>query len=123
MTSRSEPPPSIPPPPLTPPPSQRASSPSHATGWRPADDDVSLEAVDWRARTSLRRVDRALDAIGKLNTSVDTLSATMQAWSAKSERHWQTASRLAWAIGVPLVVAAVLGAGALAWQWVSTLHH
>jgi len=120
MTTRSEPPPSIPPPP---PVSQRATSSDPHAGWRPADDDSSPEATDWRSRTALRRSDRALDALGDLKSSVNTLSATMQAWSAKSERHWQTVTRLAWAVGVPILIAIVLGLGAIAWNWISTLHH
>jgi ABC-type nitrate/sulfonate/bicarbonate transport system permease component len=84
---------------------------------------VSLEAIDWRARTSLRRADRALDALERLTTSVQTLSTTMQTWSTRWDKHWQTLSRLAWAVGVPVLVAVVLGVGVSVWRWISTLHH
>ena len=116
MTARSDLPPSAPAP-------QSQRAPDQYAGWRPADDDMSPLATDWRARTALRRGDRALEGVAQLKTSVDTLSTTMLSWSARSERHWQTASRLAWIVGPPLLVAVLLGAGALAWSWISTLHH
>lgn len=119
MNSRSEPPPSYPPPASE---GQRVSS-TELPGWRPADDDVSLRAVDWRARTSLRRVDRALTVVDKLTTNVETLNTTIHAWNTRWDKHWTTISRLAWAVGVPLLVAAMLGIGAQIWRWISTLHH
>lgn len=123
MARRSDPPPSYPPHTPAAPPSARASTPDMYPGWRPADDDVSLQAVDWRARTSLRRSDRALGAIEQVDASVKKLSATVEAWSTRSDKHWHTLARLAWAVGVPVLVAIVLGLGALAYQWISTLHH
>lgn len=123
MATRSDPPPSYPPQLPPTPPSARASVPDHYTGWRPADDDVSLQAIDWRARTSLRRSDRALGAIERVDESVGKLRATVEDWSTRSDRHWRTVARLAWAVGVPLLVAMLLGAAALAWSWISTLHH
>lgn len=35
----------------------------------------------------------------------------------------ESRARLAWGIGIPVAVAIVLGALAIAWRWASTLHH
>lgn len=126
MTLPSEPPPSSPP--LSadasaPPGRLSWPQPQHPPGWRPAEDDLSLAAVDWRARTGLRRADRALGALDKLNDNVAKLNATLDEWSSKAERHWKTVSRLAWGVGLPLLVTSVLGLAAWVWKWVSTLHH
>jgi hypothetical protein len=117
----SEPPPSYPPPTS----GDRQSRPTFgvASGWRPADEDDSPAAVAWRARTGLRRADRALTTIAELNGNVAALNKTITAWSETWGKHWATAAKLAWGVGLPVLVAAILGLGALAWRWVSTLHH
>ena len=101
----------------------RPTQPQVPQGWRPADDDTSLAAIDWRARTSLRRADRALGAIETLNQNVERLNATLDDWSGKAERHWKTVTRLAWAVGLPVLITSALGAAAWVWRWVSTLHN
>lgn len=101
----------------------RVSWPSHQPGWRPADDDDSHAAVAWRARTSLRRADRALGALRDLNENVVRLNATIESWSETWGKHWRTLSRVAWGVGIPVLVAVVLGVGAYVWRWLSTLHH
>lgn len=56
------------------------------------------------------------DAVQRLEAVIE---ADKKAAIAAAERR----ARLAWSIGVPVVVAVLLGAGALVWRWVSTLHH
>lgn len=92
-------------------------------GWRPADEDSSAAAVDWRSRTALRRADRGLAAVTELAASVEKLNTTIDSWGQTWEKHWQRIGKLLWAIGVPLLVTALVGAGTLVWKWISTLHH
>lgn len=118
--SNSEPPPSCPPPSEE---LRGRSSIPMGDGWRPADDDDGPRAVAWRARTGLRRADRALTALGELNQNVARLNETMAQWSATIAKRWRTVSRVAWGAGIPILVAVILGLGGLAWEWVSTLRH
>ena len=104
-----------PPSPLPPPPSPRSSR----HGWRPADDDFSLEAIDYRARTALRRADRGLESIADLRKAVDTLTATIST-ADTTINLW--AGRAGKALGA-LALAALLGTARLVWAWASTLHH
>lgn len=97
------------------PPSPRTSR----HGWRPAEDDLSLEAIDWRSRTALRRADRGLDSIADLRKAVDTLTATITT-ADTTINLW--AGRAGKALGA-LALAALLGAARIFWLWASTLHH
>lgn len=58
-----------------------------------------------------------------IRDAVQRLEAVIEADKAAQIEAAARRARLAWAIGIPLVVAALLGAGALAWRWLATLHH
>lgn len=104
-------------------PSPPPSTSGFRYGWRPADEDCSLEAIDWRSRTALRRADRGLAAWTDLAASVESLTGTIKSWEETLNRHGRILGRLLWAVLVPVIVACVLGAGSLVWRWISTLHH
>ena len=120
--------------PESPLPPRPQSSPGHhgrwPEGWRPARSDGSTQALDYRAEEALRRIarkevaDEQRDAaIDGLTASVTTLSATITGWQAEGARRWAVSGFLAKAVGIPLLVMALAAIGAMAWQFVSTLHH
>lgn len=109
--------PSAPPPsPTPPPPSADVTLPP---GWQPAHTDESHRATSWRARTALRRADRALASFAALQVSVDRLDATIAAATSRLEL-W--AGRAGKVLGA-LVIAGSIALARLVWGWVSTLHH
>jgi len=59
----------------------------------------------------------------RLDASVTKLELAVEAWTRAQVEAAAARARLLWAVGVPVIVAALLGAGALAWRWVSSLHH
>lgn len=59
----------------------------------------------------------------RLDANVTKLKTTVEAWTAAQVEAATARARLVWAVGVPITVAALLGLGALAWRWISTLHH
>lgn len=107
---KSEPPPSHPRPRVEPEKQRPSAMPDPE--WRPAVDDSSLKATDYRARTALRRADRALDAIGSLNENVVKLDATIT--SFRRALLW-----VAGTVGVPLLLAAIKWIAATAWTAVA----
>lgn len=110
-----------------PPPSEgmRASVASNPwpNGWQPGDNEHTQKAVAWRAATALRRANRALYMVGKLDVSLNLLNTTMAASNAAWAKRWKTLSNLAWVVGAPVLIAAALGLARWAYSWVSTLHH
>jgi hypothetical protein len=99
----------------------RRSRPSlpGAPGWQPAHDDHSSEAVAWRATHAFNRSEETHERVDALQTSMDRLTKAMDTFSAT------TRTVLRWGLGIftALFTAALIGAGAIAWHWVSTLHH
>lgn len=88
-------------------------------GWTPAYDDHTPDAVAWRAAYALEESKRAHDEIGTLRTSMDSLNKTM------TKVDTGIRSFLRWVLGIATVIVttALLGGLAIAWRWVSTLHH
>ena len=77
-------------------------------GWHPANDDDSPRAVAWRARTALRRADRALSNQESLRDSIARLQRTIETAEARAEKLWTNVVKLAWGVGLPVLVAVVL---------------
>lgn len=99
------------------------SGPAVDDGWTPGHGDESHRAVAWRARTALRRADRALHSLASLGASVDRLDGTITTWSETWGARWAAAGRvLRWAAGI-VGALALAGAARAVWIWLSTLHH
>jgi hypothetical protein len=111
--------PSYPPPSPAPEPRASVTSAPALDGFWPADNDSTLRATDVRARTGLRRADRALAQFGELNENVAKLNTTFAAWNAAFEKHWERAGKIAWAA----VLAGVATGVGFFIRWLSTFHH
>jgi hypothetical protein len=94
-----------------------------ASGWAPEHERDDLEATAWRARRALEATEVHASALDKLTASVDKLSSSFDAWNAAAAARWKTTTTAAKVLLVPVAVAASLGIGRLAWDFVSTLHH
>jgi hypothetical protein len=92
-------------------------------GWRPANGDHSHSAVAWRAKTALRQTRQNTRELKKLTPAVEALTATLKASDEAWAARWSVLSKLMWGVGIPVLVAIVLGVGAVVVKWVSTLHH
>jgi hypothetical protein len=61
-------------------------------------------------------------ALKKLTPAVEALTeaykASDEAWAAR----WSTVSKIAWGVGLPVLVAITLGGLALLWRFLSTFH-
>lgn len=90
-----------------------------APGWQPAHDDHTEKAVAWRAAHAFNRAEETHERVDALQVSMDKLTASLDTFSAT------TRAVLRWGLGIftGLFLAALFGAGAIAWRWVSTLHH
>jgi hypothetical protein len=106
----------------------RRSSPSlpGAPGWTPAHTDHTPDAVAWRAAHAVAEAAEARQEsantrqeLATLRASVDRLDATLNTVNGAVR------SFLRWVLGIAtaVVIAGLIGAGAIAWRWVSTLHH
>lgn len=106
------------------PPSARPALSSGADdGWQPAHADDTPRAVAWRARTSLRRADRALETIEQLGEKISHLTTSIEGWTKTWEGHLAAGRRaIVWALRI-LGGLAVAGGGIALWRWLSTLHH
>lgn len=88
-------------------------------GWTPAHDDHTPDAVAWRAAQALEKAEQAHEEISSLRGSVDKLNNTL----TTVDKTIRSLMRGAWSIALPLIIMVLGGLGALAWRWVSTLHH
>lgn len=59
----------------------------------------------------------------KLEAALEGLTTELRADREGRERQWAILSKLAWGLGLPVGVAAVLAAGTVAVRWLTTLHH
>lgn len=108
-------------------PSRNGSMPE---GWVPGHDDETPRAWNWRALKALdnsyrtrNEVKMLAGAIDGLRGGVTALNATISGWQAEGQRRWNVSGKLAWAVGVPLLVIFLSAFGAWAWAQISTLHH
>lgn len=92
-------------------------------GWVPSHEDSSPAATDWRARKALSMVYEERTWRLKLAKSIDTLSNTIQTWQAEGKRRWEVSGKIAWGLGLPLVLAILLAIGTWLVRWLVTLHH
>lgn len=102
--------------------SQRTVAPP-PKGWRPAHDDDTYGAVAWRSKTALRLSKQNTRTLKKLTSAVEALTSMQEASNTAWTERWATVSRIAWGVGLPVLVTGVIAALAFVGRWVSTLHH
>lgn len=62
-------------------------------------------------------------AVVAIQATLDQLVDEVRATGAARKSREDFLSRVAWGLGLPLIGAALIGAGALAWRWFASLHH
>ena len=91
-------------------------------GWRPANNDHTLPAVAWRVQRTQRKVREHDKTLKELKPVVQELTATLKASDDAWAARWSTLSKVAWGVGIPVLVAATLGGLALLGRFLSTFH-
>ncbi len=84
---------------------------------------MSLAAIDYRARRGERIAVDTRSTVERLADSMTKLGGIIETQAAQAAARWSTASRLAWGVGIPVLVAGTIGLLALAGRFLSTLHH
>lgn len=92
-------------------------------GWRPAEADSTIPAIDFRSRRGERLGVENRTAIGRLATSMDALATAFNKGNDAWAKRWAALSRLLWIVGPAVLLMVLGGGGALAWHWISTLRH
>lgn len=106
---------------------------------RPSDEALSPEQRIGRLEMRVSEIERAIgeasDPIEKtpatglvgavvgLQTALTTLTDELRAEKKSRDDRRAFWSKVGWALSIPAAVSALLGLGALAWRWISTLHH